>query len=70
MKNKQKKDKKHKPKYTYQPSKIFWIATFSIILFLSITNPSPILCALANGLWATVFVYDVETRKKKQIDVR
>jgi len=66
MKNKQKKDKKHKPKYTYQPSKIFWIATFSIILFLSITNPSPIAAALANGLWGVIFVYDVETRKKRE----
>ena len=64
MKNKEKKDKK--PKYTYQPSKIFWLATFSIILFLSLTNPSPLVAAFANGLWGVVFVFDVETRKKKE----
>jgi len=68
MKSNQKKDKKHKPKYTYQPSKIFWIATFSILVFLTITNPSPFAAALISGLWGVIFVFDLETRKKLEID--
>jgi len=64
MKKTEKKTK-DKPKFTYKPSKIFWIATFSIILFLSATNPSPLVAAFANGLWGVVFVFDVETRKKR-----
>ena len=62
MKNTKKKDK---PKFTYKPSKVFWIATFSMILFLSATNPSPLLAAFVNGIWGVVFVYDLETRKKR-----
>jgi len=58
--------KKDKKKFIYTPSKIFWVATFSIILFLSSTNPSPFAAAIANGLWGVIFVYDVETRKKRR----
>ena len=62
---KSEKKKKDKPKFTYKPSKIFWIATFAIIFFLSITNPSPVASAVLSGLWGIILVFDVETRKKK-----